>query len=99
MKILVFGKTKELGMHFLEILIGDFKFKEIKSTRINSCDYLVELKDGTIYQVVSASDGSRGHKCNQAYVDRNIDTEIVDNVIKPCLYVSKLPYDEQIIWF
>ena len=58
----------------------------------------VELYDGTIYQVVSASDNSRGHKCHKAYVDRYIDNEIIDCVIKPCLVWSDSS-EEQIIYF
>lgn len=99
MKYLVFAVTRKKGINFLENLIGEMKYKEIKSIRKSNLDMIVELYDGTLYQVVSASDNSRGHKCNKAYVDTFINSEIMDCVIKPCLLWSDLPEEEQIIYF
>ena len=96
-KYLVYGVTKERGFAFLENLIGEMKYKEIKQVKRNSHDFLVELANGDIYQVVSASQNSRGHKCDKAYVDRSVDLEILNCVIKPAILHSEA--DEQIIYF
>lgn len=58
---------------------------------------IVELEDGNTYQIVSASDNSRGHRCNIAFVDKWINQEIIDNIIKPCLLYSN--EKESIVYF
>jgi hypothetical protein len=96
---LVFAKTREKGIAFLEYLVGEMKYKDIKHVRKSKQEMEVELTDGTIYQVVSASDNSRGYRCQKAYVQRSIDYEILDNIIYPCLIISDLPKEERIEFF
>lgn len=96
---LIFATTKEKAMIFLESLIGEIKYKDIKSIYKNATQYdmWVELKDGNTYKVVSASDSSRGYRCGKAYVDKSIDQNIINCVIKPRLCLSK--EKEPIVYF
>jgi len=95
---LIFATHRKRGIEFLENLIGEFKYKDILRFTKSSTDATVELKDGTIYKVVSASDNSRGCKCNKAYVESGTNKQIIDCVIRPCI-ISNLSYEEQIVYF
>lgn len=86
-------------MEFFEKIIGTIGNNDIVKIRKSSNETFVELKDGTIYQTVSATQSARGHKCNKAYIDSDVDKEIVYCVIKPMLVVSNLPENEQIEYF
>lgn len=86
-------------MEFFEKIIGTIGNNDIVKIRKSSNETFVELKDGTIYQTVLATQSARGHKCNKAYIDSDIDKEIVYCVIKPMLVVSNLPENEQIEYF
>lgn len=98
-KILIFAKTTERGKEFLEELVGEMKYKDVLRVVKNINDMYAELKNGTIYKVVSASDSSRGYKCNKAYVQYGIGKHFIDNIIRPMLILSDLPEDEQIEQF
>lgn len=98
-KIFIFGKTRESAIAFFEDLIGEIKDEDIHRVVKSVNETFVELKDGTIYKVVSASQSSRGYKCDKAYIEYGIDREIIDCVIEPMLIVSSLPEDGQIEYF
>jgi hypothetical protein len=54
-----------------------------------------KMKDGNIAIVVKPNENARGYKCNKAYIDINIDNELLNNVVLPCCtYCDK----ENIIW-
>jgi hypothetical protein len=96
---LVFATTREKAITFLEKLIGEIRYKDIKHIwkSDKQGELEVELKDGTTYKVVSASDNSRGYRCDKAYVEKSVDKEIIDCIIKPilCYSIEK----EQIVYF
>lgn len=96
---LIFAINRVRGIEFLENLIDELKYKDINRIIKSNSEYMVEIKDGTIYRVVSVSDSSRGSKGNKAFVEIGIDTEIINCVIRPCLWSSDLPEAEQIIYF
>lgn len=98
-KNLVFGKTKDIAMNYLEGKINELEDKDIKYIKRNREEFIVELVDGSIYQVVSATQGERGYKGHRVYVDITIDFEILDYVIKPTLLYSDIPEEDRIIYF
>jgi len=98
-KILIFGKTRRDATVFLENLIGEMKYKDIHRFKKSVNETFAELKDGTTYQFVPASQSSRGYKCDKVYIERRTDKEIIDNVIVPMLICSKLPKEDQIEYF
>ena len=86
-------------MTYLDELLGKIKYKEIKKVIKSRENYIVELHNGKRYQVVSASQSSRGFRCSKAYVSKDVDKEILDCVIRPTLCVLELPENEQIVYF
>ncbi len=93
MKVLVFGVTKERAVFFLKTLIGEMKYKDIKEVRQSkgiNLDLEVILTNGDRYQVASATDSSRACKADRVYIDTNIDSEFIMNVIEPMVRFSTI---------
>jgi len=99
MKNIIFAESRTKGLECFDKLIGEIPYKNICKVRKSNFDAYAELTDGTTYKVVVASDSSRGYKCDRAYVDTNIEKSFVINVICPCLFMSNLSNDEQIMYF
>ena len=98
-KTLIFGKTKEQGIEFLENLIKNVESENIVKVQRSKFEFSVELKDGNLYKVVSASDNARGYRCDKDYVSNEVDIDILNNVIKPLLLPSELPDTDRIIYY
>lgn len=98
-KILIFRKTKHKALELFEEILNTIDNNNISRLKRSTNETLVELKDGTIYQIVQIIHSSRGCKCNKAYVDRDIDKKTISCVIKPMLLASNLPENEQIEYF
>lgn len=99
MNIIVFGNTIGRARNKLDEILGELKYKEVKQVKKSKSGYTIELNDGTFYRTVSASNNARGYKCEKAFIDYNIDIEIIQNVIEPCLSISKLPIEERIKYY
>lgn len=54
----------------------------IRKSRVTGGEF--SLPNGDIYRIVSASDNARGHKPYKVIVDRDIDINILKNVVIPC---------------
>ncbi len=94
-KILIYATTRQKAVLFLEKLIKEIKREDIEQIKKSKEDMSVRLKNGIIYQTALASESSRGCKYHKAYVEKNIDKEIVEDIIKP----SGLLKGENIIYF
>lgn len=46
--------------------------------------------NGDFWRAIAVANCGRGRKCNIAYIDDTIDSQIVDTVIKPCVTLG--PY-------
>lgn len=99
MNVLVFGSTYEIARMHLLSMVDDMKYGDIKTMHQSMNETYVELKNGDTYQALCASENARGYKCDKAYVNKEIDSEIVDRIIKPILIMSQLPINEQIIYY
>jgi len=97
--IIIFATHLETGYKFLDNIVGEIKYKNIAKISKGKMEYCVELKDGTCYHVVKASDSAMGYKCNKAYVENGTSEEIINCVIRPTLIMSTLPQKEQIKFF
>lgn len=62
----------------------EYELKQFKAGYILACE------NGDYWKVVSANTLARGHRCNIAYIQRNIDIDTYYEVIAPCL--TCLPY-------
>ena len=87
MKGNVYGSTIEIANQELEQIIEDYKsmgyfiIRYIK--RLNGS--FVEFNNADFWQAIYAGDGQRANRCNVAYIDRNINQNIVDCIIKPAI--------------
>lgn len=99
MRILICSASLEKSHVKFDELVDKHKTHEIKQVRKSPSKYFAELQDGTRYQVVSASDSSRGYKADKAYIGFEVSSDIVRCVIEPCLFSSCLPEEERIEFF
>jgi hypothetical protein len=50
----------------------------------------IGLLDGTLYKWIKPNDGSRGHKCGKAYIDKNLTLNELNYIVVPiCVYCSR----------
>ena len=87
MKGLVFGKTFERASNKLDEIIESYKIYryEIVQERKGNHYHQVIFDNGDQWKAVNASENSRGNKANVAYIDREIDDEIVRSMILRCI--------------
>lgn len=93
MKGLVWGSTIISAKEKLAEIEKRYELLKIsvvnKKENIHSIQIIFE--NGDIWKTVSAHESARGHRANISYVDRKIDSEFIDVVIKPC--TTALPYN------
>ena len=95
MKGIVYGKTFKRAEIQLQKIIEDYEKmgmgpENIYKIRKSVNNFSVEFLNGDYWIAVGASENSRGRACNIAYIDRDIDIEIVECIIKPT--IKSLPY-------
>ena len=99
MKVLVFGKTYNIARTHLLGMVDNMKYGDIKKIHNSINETYVELNNGDTYQALGASDNARGYKFDKVYVNVEIDSKIIDLIIKPMLVMSELPEKEQIVFY
>ena len=69
--------------------------REIKNIRENNTDAYVEFQNGSVFQIVAASDNARGNRANIVIYEeaRQINKFIIDSVISPFLVPRKPQYE------
>lgn len=75
------GKTQFLQIRQGYIDEGIYPVKEVKQK--NTC--YIRFVNNDIWYLIRASENARGHRCNVAYIHRNISSGIINNVILPSL--------------
>ena len=95
MKGIVYGKTFEKAKIQLQEIIEDYKKIGIEpetpyNNRLGLNNFSVEFPNGDYWIAVRASENSRGRACNIAYIDRDIEQELIECVIKPT--IKSYPY-------
>lgn len=87
MKGLVFGRTFERASRELDDITENYKryrYKVVKKIK-TKYQYQVVFDNGDVWRATNASESSRGSKANVAYIDREIDDEVVQTVILRCV--------------
>lgn len=97
MKVLVFGKTYNIARTHLLGMVDNMKYGDIKKIHNSINETYVELNNGDTYQALGASESARGYKCDKVYINKEMDSHIVDRIIRPMLVMSELPEEEQIV--
>ena len=95
MRGIVYGKTFERAKCQLEKIIEDYKKMGIEPENIYKIrksinNFSVEFPNGDYWIAVRASESSRGRACNIAYIDREIEPDIISCVIMPT--IKSFPY-------
>jgi hypothetical protein len=94
-KYVVVAQTIDRAREYLKYLVGEIQYKYIYKVTDSKYEMIVEMKNGDIYQTIPASQSSRGHRFNKAYVEEGVDQEIIDCIIRPCLIGD----DSELIYF
>lgn len=92
MKAIIYCQEINTGMNKLNDIMKNYERMNIE-TAITKCGHnsaFIVFKNCDEWTVAIANDGSRGRACNIAYIDKNIDEEVVQTVIMPT--IKALPY-------
>jgi hypothetical protein len=80
--IIVYGKDFKTASNKLDAI---FETVIDKSTIVakHKCkyDYAILLRNGDRYTALQVSDSTRGYKWQYAYIDRNIDRDVLNDII------------------
>ena len=80
----IFGSTYKVAFDKLKDIIYNLKYGEVK--RFYQSAGTVELIDGTIYRAFSAdSYNVRGHRFTDVYIQSNLTTDVLENIVLPHL--------------
>lgn len=104
-KVCIASKTRGQGLNVLEKIVLELKpvsaelRAEIdeKETKINGTNAQIVFKNTSVIKVVTASDSSRGNRCNVLLLDeyRLISKDVIDTVLRKFLTLRRMPrYDE-----
>ena len=86
MKGMVWYYTYEDGLKQLQRIKMDYERMNIKAVkeRFSRFGSLVEFENGDCWKMASGTESSRGNKINVSYIDRRIEEDMVQCVIRPC---------------
>lgn len=88
-KIGVFTKDRNKAEEFFTDLYHE-KRQEIDYYRNSREIQEIRLFDGTQYLWIKPYDGSRGHKCGKAYIDKNLTLNELNYIVIPiCIYCKR----------
>ena len=92
MRAIIYCKEINTGMNKLNDIMKNYERMNIKTimTKYNRNSAFIVFENKDEWTVAIANDGSRGRACNIAYIDKNIDEEVVQTVIMPT--IKALPY-------
>lgn len=104
-KVCIASKTRGQGLNVLEKIILELKPVSVelraeineKETKINGTNAQIVFKNTSVIKVVTASDTSRGNRCNVLLLDeyRLISKDVIDTVLRKFLTLRRMPrYDD-----
>ena len=92
MRGIIWYSQKDIGLKQFKKICDGYKRLNIDCLRIRetSMQIFAEFRNGDVWKAIPATDSSRGHSCNVAYIDKNIPQFTIDMRIMPC--IKALPY-------
>lgn len=104
-KICIASKTRNQAQNVIDKIILELKPNspelraeiDEKETKVNGAMAQIVFKNTSVIKVVTASDSSRGNRCNVLLLDefRLIRKDVVDTVLRKFLTLKRMPrYDE-----
>ena len=95
----VIATKLEDANEFLNNLIGEMPYKNVKTVKKIQNNIYCELTDGTIYKTVASNDSARGHRFTDLYLQKGLDQCFVDYIAMPFLISHDDGSDPTITWF
>jgi hypothetical protein len=87
---IVYGKTVERAIEYLENLVEGMAREDILDIRKNDREMFVETTGSRYYKTVpvmrdtiQGNRGVKGYRYDTAYVDKTIPQELIDKLVKP----------------
>lgn len=99
MRTIICSKNIKKANYKLEDIIEHIQKDKIKIFQKSKSGHLVILTNEDEYEVMQASDNIRGHKCDKIYVDIDLDVAFMQLFVPSIVICSKLPKEEQIVYF
>lgn len=94
MKGVVWCKTFKCGCDKLTEIINKYVewygVEIINTIRRTKNEYRIDFTNGDTWRVARATESSRGIRANIAYIENNINENIIQQIIKPC--TTALPF-------
>lgn len=87
MRVIIWYKDLEAGMEQMERIIYNYHFhNNIKVLRKLNTKYekIIELENGDLISAIPAIERFKGMRCDISYVERAVDKEYFDNIIRHC---------------
>lgn len=93
-----YNSNSEAGNAKLKEIIANYEMARIPAVKICYAKYRswAQFENGDIWRVLGANDGSRGYRCNVAYVERSISFDTYRVVICPAM--RNHPYSAIHLW-
>lgn len=82
-RVIVYGKTIDKAREKLENILDNMIYGDVHNFRKSKHDMQLLLKNGDIYTTVTGNESSKGHKWHYAYIDKDINIDILNEVILP----------------
>lgn len=89
----VVGFTHERAKEIIEDIVSSCG-KEVSRRMISSYTLRIEFTDGTVLQHIRASENARGNKIGKMWCDKDINKDILHEVIMPIYFGDR----DDIIW-
>ena len=84
--VIVFTNNRMKAKSIIDYYIKNYEYVR---AIIGENDMKVDLADGRRVKWVKPSDNARGHRCSEVYIDKDIDDDILNTVIKPiCIHCT-----------
>ena len=88
----------EAGNAKLKQIVTNYEMARIPAVKVHYDRYRswAQFENGDIWRVLGANDGSRGYRCNVAYVERSISFDTYRVIICPAM--MNHPYSAIHLW-
>lgn len=81
----VWYNSRVNGLKKIQAIQQEYERMKIKvDIRITTSRVALYCENGDIWRMYPASDSARGIACNVSFIERGIDEEIIQSIIKPC---------------
>ena len=87
MKGIIYGKTFKSAEQKMSDVLDEYERAKIPVATLqhSHCQETVIFENGDYWLAIGASDNCRGKACNIAYIDKDIDSNIISYVIMPTI--------------